>query len=175
MNPKQARFVAEYLVDLNSTQAAIRAGYSAKTAYQIGSRLLKNVEVASAVEAGQAKLAAGLGVTVEKIVAELAKLGFSNMQDYMKVGPDGQPRLHFGDLTRDQAAALNEVTVEEVVTSVGEDEEGNPKFAPVRKVKFKLADKRASLVDLGKHLGMFKDEVKHTGAIAISWKAPQPA
>lgn len=168
MNPKQARFVAEYLIDLNSTQAAIRAGYSAKTAYQIGSRLLRNVEVAKAVEAAQAKLAAGLGVTVEKIVAELAKLGFSNMQDYMKVGPDGQPHLHFGDLTRDQAAALNEVTVEEVVTNLGDDEDGNPRFAPVRKVKFKLADKRASLVDLGKHLGMFKDDVKVSGSMNIT-------
>ncbi len=49
LTPKQARFVEEYLVDLNATQAAIRAGYSAKTAYSQGERLLRNVEVAAAV------------------------------------------------------------------------------------------------------------------------------
>lgn len=49
MTPKQERFIAEYLVDMNATQAAIRAGYSAKTAYSIGQRLLKNVEVSQTI------------------------------------------------------------------------------------------------------------------------------
>jgi len=57
MTPKQERFVLEYLVDLNATQAAIRSGYSAKTASQQGERLLRNVEVAEAIEAGKAKTA----------------------------------------------------------------------------------------------------------------------
>lgn len=97
------------------------------------------------------------GVTIERIVAELAKIGFANMADYMKVGSDGDPYLDFGALTRDQAAALQEVTVEDFKDGRGED------ARDVRRVKFKLADKRAALVDLGRHLGMFKDKVEHSG------------
>lgn len=157
LNPKQKRFVDQYLVDLNATQAAIRAGYSEKTAKQIGSRLLSHVDVAKAIEAGQAKLAEKHGVTLEKIVAELALLGFSNMQDYMRSSADGDPFLDFSALTREQAAALTEVTVEDFKDGRGED------ARDVKRVKFKLADKRAALVDLGKHLGMFTDKVQLSG------------
>ena len=151
LNPKQQRFVAEYLIDLNATQAATRAGYSAKTADVQGCRLLGNVNVAQAVADGQAELAKGHGVTVDKIVGELAKLGFANMLNYMRVGADGDPYLDFSSISADQAAALVEVTVEDFKDGRGED------ARDVRRVKFKLADKRAALVDLGKHLGMFKD------------------
>lgn len=157
LNPKQQRFVAEYLKDLNATQAAIRAGYKADNADVTGPRLLGNVGVASAIAFGQAKLAEKAGVTAERVVAELAKLGFANMQDYMRVGVDGDPWLDFSQLTRDQAAALTEVTVEDFKEGRGED------ARDVRRVKFKLADKRAALVDLGRHLGMFVENVRHSG------------
>lgn len=161
LTAKQQRFVDEYLVDLNATQAAIRAGYSKKTAGSIGEENLKKPEIAAAVAARQAKIAEKLEITQERVVAELAKLGFCNMQDYMRPGFDGDPVLDFSALTRDQAAALTEVTVEDFKDGRGED------ARDVRRVKFKLADKRAALVDLGKHLGMFKDRVEHTGHISI--------
>ncbi len=157
LTPKQERFVAEYLIDLNATAAARRAGYSAKTAEQQGPRLLGNVAVAQAIGRRQAKIAEKLEVTQERVVAELAKLGFANMADYMRASPDGDPFLDFSALTRDQAAALTEVTVDDFVDGRGEDARA------VRRVKFKLADKRAALVDLGKHLGMFTDKVTLTG------------
>jgi phage terminase small subunit len=156
LNPKQQRFVAEYLLDLNATKAAIRAGYSAKNADVTGPRMLGNVGIAAEIEKRQAELAGMLGVTVDRIVGELAKLGFSNMLDYMRVGPSGDPVLDFSALTRDQAAALTEVTVEDFMDGRGED------ARDVRRVKFKLADKRGPLVDLGKHLGMFVDRVNVT-------------
>lgn len=157
ITPKQQRFVDEYLIDLNATQAAIRAGYSAKTAEQQGPRLLGNVGVAAAISEGRARIAAKLEITQERVVAELAKIGFANMADYMRAGPDGDPFLDFSKLTRDQAAALAEVTVEDFKDGRGED------ARDVRRVKFKLADKRAALVDIGKHLGMFKDRVEVSG------------
>jgi phage terminase small subunit len=144
LNPKQQRFVAEYLKDLNATQAAIRAGYSEKTAKQIGSRLLTNVDVAEAIAKGQEKIAEKAGVTVEKIIDELAKLGFSNMEDFASVGPDGSPALDCSKLNRNQWAAVNQIKV---------DDDGG--------VTLKLYDKRAALVDLGKHLGMFTDKSEH--------------
>lgn len=71
LNPKQQRFVAEYLTDLNATQAAIRAGYSEKTAYSIGAENLKKPEIAAAIAKGQAKLAGKLEITVEKVLKDL--------------------------------------------------------------------------------------------------------
>jgi phage terminase small subunit len=157
LSPKQVRFIEEYLVDLNGKQAAIRAGYSAKTAETQASRLLRNAKVRAEFERRQAKLAEKLEITQERIIGELAKLGFANMLDYMRRGPDGDPYLDFSALSRDQAAALTEVTVEDFKDGRGED------ARDVRRVKFKLADKRAALVDLGRHLGIFKDRVEHSG------------
>lgn len=71
LTPKQARFVAEYLIDLNATQAAIRAGYSAKTAYSIGNENLSKPEIAAAIAAGQGKVAAKLDITAEKVLRDL--------------------------------------------------------------------------------------------------------
>lgn len=162
LNPKQTRFVAEYLIDLNATQAAIRAGYSAKTAQPISSRLLSNVMVAAAVAEGQAALAAQAGVTAEKIVKELAKLGFSNMQDYVGVTSDGSPFVDLSAVDRDKWAAVGEITVDHINKRDGDETK------TVERVKFKLSDKRAALVDLGKHLGMFVEKHEHSGFVAIA-------
>ena len=81
MTPEQERFVHEYLVDVNATQAAIRAGYSKKTAQEQSSRLLSNVMVSEAIAKGMQALAEKTGVTAEKVIAELALIGFSNMLD----------------------------------------------------------------------------------------------
>jgi phage terminase small subunit len=97
-----------------------------------------------AVKKAKAAQSARLEITADAVVAELAKLGFANMLDFMQPADNGVPRLDFSRLTRDQAAALAEVTVEE--TGDG------------RRVRFKLADKRAALVDLGRHFGIFKPE-----------------
>jgi phage terminase small subunit len=154
---KQSLFVAEYLTDLNGTQAAIRAGYSAKTAPEQGSRLLTNVKVAAAIEAAQQARAQRTGITADRVVAELAKLGFANMADYMRATDGGDPYLDFSALSRDQAAALQEVTVDRYTEGHGEDKRD------VKRVKFKLADKRAALVDLGRHLGLFVDKHELSG------------
>jgi hypothetical protein len=97
-------------------------------------------------------------ISKETVLAELAKLAFSNMLDYIEIDADGQPRLDFSALTRDQAAAIHEVVVE---TRTEERDDGSPII--IVKSKFKLADKRSPLVDLGKHLGLFKERVEHTG------------
>lgn len=74
LTPKQARFVDEFIVDLNATQAAIRAGYSAKTANQSGPRLLVNVGVAAAIAKRQAKVSAKAELTAESHIAKLEEL-----------------------------------------------------------------------------------------------------
>ncbi len=166
--PRQARFVAEYLISLDATAAARRAGYSAKSARQQGCNLLSHEGVAAAIAAARAKLAGKLEISAESVVAELAKIGFANMSDYMKVDGDGVPRLDFGALSRDQTAALAEVTVEEFTAGavaerplLEEQAHGGALkrlgSREVRRVKFRLHPKVDALRDLGKHLGIFID------------------
>ncbi len=71
MTPKQTCFVQEYLIDLNATQAAIRAGYSEKTAYSVGHENLKKPEVAAAIQAAQTALSERLEITVDRVVGGL--------------------------------------------------------------------------------------------------------
>lgn len=168
LDGKRGRFVEEYLIDLNATQAAIRAGYSARSAEVTGHRLLRDAKVAAAIAEAQTERSARTEITADRVLTELAKIGFSNMADYMRAGPDGDPYLDFSALTRDQSAALQEVTVEDFKDGRGED------ARDVRRIKFKLADKRAALVDIGKHLGMFVDRVEHSGGISLN-VAPEDA
>jgi phage terminase small subunit len=115
------------------------------------------------------KAAAKAEVTIERVLSELALIGFANMQDYMRAGPDGDPYLDFSELTREQAAALVEVTVEDFKEGRGES------ARDVRRVKFKLADKKGALVDLGKHLGMFSENVRHSGRVEVEHSAQDSA
>jgi phage terminase small subunit len=84
----------------------------------------------------------------ESVLGELMRLGFANMHDYLDF-KDGTPRVDLSRLTRDQACAIAEVNV------TTRQERG--KDAEVTQVRFKLADKRQALVELGKHLGLFKE------------------
>lgn len=89
LNPKQERFCQEYLLDLNGTQAAIRTGYSRKTAYAIAERLLRKVEIQQYLQILRAELAEGLSVTQDRIYLELAKIAFANITDVLEVNADG--------------------------------------------------------------------------------------
>jgi phage terminase small subunit len=157
LSPKQARFVDEYLKDLNATQAAIRAEYSAKTAAIIGFENLRKPNIAAKISEAQKKLAEAAGVTQEWIVEELRKIASSNMLDFIEVDAAGIPRLAFSKLTPDRAAALAEVRFDRVMVGKGED------AVAVDRIKIKLHDKRAALVSLGQHLGMFVTRHKHEG------------
>ena len=149
LNPRQQRFVQEYLIDLNATQAAIRAGYSARTANEQGARLLAKVSVAAAVQAEMDKRAKRTEITADRVLKELALLGFANAEEYFIWGPDGVTIKDSAELTPEQTAAVAEVS--QTVTEQGGT------------IRVKLYDKRASLELIGRHLGMFKDVVEHKG------------
>lgn len=171
LTPKQLRFVQEYLIDLNATQAAIRAGYSAKTADVQGHQLLRKTSVAAELKRRQTKLADKYEVTADRVIRELALIGFANMLDYVRVSGDGLARVDLSAVDRDQAAAIHEIKVETVIGSGDE-----PKT--VEKVTFKLADKRAALVDLGRHLNLFDsagDDALKQGLAALIQEGRQRA
>ena len=154
---KQSLFVQHYLLDPNATKAALAAGYSKRTAHSTGSENLKKPAIREAIEAGQAKVSVKLEITQELIAQELAKLALVNMEDFIRIGADGDPYIDLSELTRDQAAAINEITVDDYVEGRGDE------ARDVKKVKFKLHDKRASLMDLAKLLGLVVTKHEVTG------------
>lgn len=158
LNPRQQRFVAEYLVDLNATQAAIRAGYSAKTAESQGSRLLSNAKVAAAVQAGGVKLARRLEVTQERVVEELRRIAMADIRNLFTWDEEKAAFIPSRDLTDEQAAAIASVESETIRTT-------NLDGSVDVKIKLKLRtyDKKGALDSLAKHLGMFIERHEHTG------------
>lgn len=138
LTEKQKRFVAEYLVDLNATQAAIRAGYSAKTAEVIGYENLRKPQIAAEVAKRQAKLQNKLEITQERVLEELAAIAFANGADFAKVTKAGLVRI---------------VPTEEL------PEEKRRAIASIKEGQFgtevKTYDKVRALELLGKHLGVF--------------------
>jgi phage terminase small subunit len=101
-------------------------------------------------------------ITQDNVARELAKLGFANMGDYITSTPAGDPEfVPFDKLTRDQTAALSEVTIDDYVDGRGEG------ARDVKRVRFKLQPKIEALDKLGRHLGMFVDRTRIEGDIEI--------
>jgi phage terminase small subunit len=146
LEPKQIAFVEEYLIDLNATQAAIRAGYSPPSAKQMGYVNLRKPAIAKAIAD---YLAERWGVTKARIVEEMAKVAFANAGDYMTWGPDGVTIKSSDELAEEQRAAVSEVS--DTITKDG------------RTKRLKLHDKLAALRDLGKVVGLFTDKHEVSG------------
>lgn len=160
LNAKQRRFVDEYLKDLNATQAAIRAGYSAKTANEQAARLLAKVSVQKFIAERMKAREKRTEITQDKVLAELAKIGFSDIRKAVKWGE--------GIAVKDPDSGVVEIA--NGVSLVGSDQIDDATAASISEVsqtaqglKIKMHDKRAALVDIGRHLGMFKDKVEVTG------------
>jgi len=149
LTPKQERFVDEYLVDLNATQAAIRAGYSVKTARQIGEENLSKPDIQAAIQARKVALQQSTHISAERVVKELARIAFGDKRRVVTWGPNGIEIVDSKDLSDDDAAMVSEVTEEDT------------KYGVRRKVK--VHDKVKALELLGRHLGLFSDKVEVTG------------
>ena len=152
LTPKQKTFIQEYLIDMNATQAAIRAGYSKKTAYRTGADNLKKPQIQEAIRKAMQKRQARTEITQDMVVNELAKIGFANIGDYVSFTGEGDPFVDLSEMTEAQSAALSEIMVDDYMDGRGED------AREIKRVKIKLCDKKGALVDLGKHLGMFRGD-----------------
>lgn len=155
LTEKQQRFVDEYLIDLNATQAAIRAGYSAKTADVQGSRMLRNVKVQQAISEAMAERSKRTGVNQDRVVLELAKIAFVKMTDIV----DNQGRIK-SSATEYDLACIESMKYKESESDTGSSVEREVKISP----------KLKALELLGKHLGMWNDklDVNITQPIVIS-------
>ncbi len=157
LSPKQTRFVEEYLVDLNAAGAVVRAGYSKRGANRKGYELRQIPKIQDAIFAAMQVRSKRTDADADAVIAELNLIAFSNMLDYMTIKDDGTVVMDFSAVDRDQAAAILELVVDEYTDGKGDD------ARPVKRVKFKLADKKGALVDLGRHLGLFPNRHEVTG------------
>lgn len=163
MKEKQERFAREYIVDLNATAAAKRAGYSQKTAYSAGHALLKNPDVKKKISEFQHDLQKRTEITAEKVIQELAAIGFSNIQDFIR--DDNKPE-NLKRLQRRKGSSVHSVKVVETETEMD-----NGRIYKRTSTSFKLHDKVRALENLGKHLGIFeKDNLQAAGKVVITIK-----
>lgn len=150
LTKKQKLFVDEYLIDLNATQAAIRAGYKEKTAYSMGWQNLKKLEVQQSIEKAMQKREDRTEITQDRVLRELEKIGFSDLRGaFNENGSLKMPK----DWSDEAAAAISSIEV--ITKNLGEGE-----VEYVHKIK--LWDKKGGLELIGKHLKMFTDKVEAT-------------
>ena len=159
LTDKQRVFCEEYIIDNNATRAAIAAGYSEGTSDVQGSRLLKNVKVAKEINKLQEARSQRTEITADRVIKELAKIGFVDIKDYLSFGTEkvkagtdnsGQPIheyqtvVQLKDSEEVEGKAISEVQLKDGA------------------LKFKLHDKMKALEDIGRHLGMFNDKIDIT-------------
>ena len=141
LNPKQQRFVEEYLIDLNATQAAIRAGYSPKTATAIASENLAKPNISAAIACAMAERSKRTGITQDRVLEELAKVAFIKLTDI--VDDTGKIKA---DATDEDRACIESNKYKRTDTDTGYSEEREVKASP----------KLKALELIGRHLGMFE-------------------
>ncbi len=163
MTPKQARFVAEYLIDLNATQAATRAGYSPRTANEQGSRLLADASVAAAIAEGQKALYDKLGASAERVM--FVNQCILNADPADAYGADKQ-HLHPTDMPEKFRLALKKwkLRVENVTAGDGKQD---------TTIEVEIESKSAALERDYKRHGLLVEQVKHSGGIAITHEVPE--
>lgn len=143
LTDKQKTFVEEYLVDLNATQAAIRAGYSERSAHNIASRLLKRDDIKDAIREAMHERSERTKVTADRVILEISRVAFANMSDYAAWAGNTLVIKDSATLSEDAIAGIAEVT--EHRSEMGST------------IKFKLHDKIKALEMLCKHLGLYDD------------------
>ena len=149
LTDKQQRFVEEYLIDFNATQAAIRAGYSVKTATEMGYENLTKPQIAEAVDKGKAEAAERAKLSVDDVVNQYKRFAFSDLRKFFN--KDGTLKsIH--ELDDDTAQALAGMDIAELISG---------KDGPIINTKkIKVVDKLKALDSIARHFGMFKDKVE---------------
>lgn len=149
MTEKQKRFIEEYLIDLNATQAAIRAGYSSDTAQQIGSENLSKPVIRAQIDKALAERSRRTGINQDRVLTELAKIALVNPGMVI----DARNATICEDATEEDLAAVQSVKVKTSFSETGQMVER----------EIRMADKLKALELLGRHLGMFKDKIEVSG------------
>lgn len=159
LTERQKRFCQEYIIDLNGSKAAVRAGYRKHSCQAQASKLLDMPHVKAQLSKLIDERSKRTEITADQVIQELAKIGFHNVQDYLN---GGNSVKDFTKIPREHAASISAVKVTERKTGTGKT------AAKEKTTEFKLHDKRAALESLGKHLGIFeKDNSQRNKKVTI--------
>lgn len=167
LTPKEHRFCEEYLIDLNATQAAIRAGYSRHTARQIGSALLSQVDVSEEIERLRAERSEKTGITAEWLLKRLAEEATADLNDIYGANGELLPISEWPLIWRQGLIAGVDV---EIITGPDGTEMGMVK-------KVKVSDRAKRLEMIGKHVNVkaFEDRIAVTGLDALAERLERAA
>lgn len=152
LTKKQKLFVEEYLIDLNATQAAIRAGYSEKTAKNIGCENLAKPNIQREIQKRMKARGQRTEITQDRVLQELAKIGFADVTDFVTI----ENRMV-------QVKSTAEMPADRMGAIAGIKEGANG-------IEIKLNDKGKALELIGRHLGMWKDKTEITGDLGLNIK-----
>ena len=154
----QRLFIESYLVSRSLTKAAIAAGCKERSAHAVGWKWFNKAAIRAEIEARLASTLDRYAVTSDRIIRELAKIGFGNIDDFVVVQDDGSLVVDFGTATREQMASLKSIEIDErIIDGVA---------SGVRRIKISMSDKRQALMDLAKLARMLSaDRLEHSGAI----------
>jgi phage terminase small subunit len=172
LTDRQRLFVAEYLVDLNATQAAIRAGYSPRTARQQGNRLLTHVDVQPAIIAAQAERAQRVAAQVQqvesladRVLREVSLIAFSDIGDVVEFTADGPRMRPMHEIPESARRTISNLEVRQ--------EHGTEDRPGATCVKFKQWSKDANLAKLMQHLGLLVEKHEHSGEVRLKISAEE--
>jgi len=171
LTEKQRRFVEEYLIDLNATRAAIRAGYSEKTAYSIGHENLSKPEIADAIAEAKEARSERTKITADYVLQKAVSLLETNISSFLEAPEGGgMPYFDLSKATEEQLAAIESLHLDTAMERDGEDSEGNPQYSEVRKIKVGLPKKKELLELIGRHIDVqaFKDKMEHSGSFTVT-------
>lgn len=155
LSAKQARFVEEYLKDLNATQAAIRAGYSPRSAKQHADAMLSRPHIQAAVTQAQAARSKRTEVDQDYVLARLVEIDQMDVLDIMDDQMRMKPVSEWPRIWRSYLSGFD-------LAEMFESQDGERALVGILK-KIRWPDKVRNLELLGRHLGMFKDRIEHTG------------
>ena len=160
LNERQKRFCAEYVIDLNATQAAIRSGYSKKTARAIGQRLLTHVYINKEISRLKSKVSDKLDISAEKVLSELYKSAFFDIAEIFDANGNLLPIKEMPEYARRAIAGIKVRKIQS-----GKDDSGKTVYDDL--IEVKINDKIRSLEKLGEHLKLFTQNVNISGEITI--------
>lgn len=179
LTEKQKKFVDEYLIDLNATQAAIRAGYSEKTADVQASRLLVNVKVQEYLQQKQKELQDRTGVTQDKIIAELVKVAFGDRTNIAKIVTRPMIKRIWDDdihnfvYTEESDATDQFVEIKDTCKFTEEEKACISCIKQTRHgIVVEFVDKLKAIELLGKRFGLWKDDLPLPTPVTINMPNP---
>lgn len=155
LDEREQFFVTAYMIDFNAKKSALMAGYPRTVAEVKAHTWIKpngpKPHVAYAVMIAMQERERHMKVRADRVLLELEKIAFSNMKDYVRFDDPGGPMFDLQNISDDAASVIKEITLETYTEGKGEAKR------EVKKINLKLHDKKGALIDLGKHLGLFKE------------------